>query len=790
MKKSRVKLKFNLIVICFILCGLIALILLNYNKTQYDVFKIIGLDSKLANNSISVDNNFLLEKSTLDNLNLDFSKLPILTVKTDYTYLIEGEDGVNRGRPLIENDEIQQPIKSVTFLDLPYNQNVDIEIEALFKNCGTLNGNNIDIKIVYSDFFSGSEYTGEDLNQKKLNNSKVLWWTSYGPVQNQNLNNEWYQNGFENINMKVYFYVNGTDKILLETVYCSIYGLSGENGISKEAISSNNASKAYLYKNSKLNYIENVSLGENVYSDLYEGTDVISNLLEKESAITFLYKNVDCININLHSLNSNLSNSYHMNFIPLTPNYEGDALKEISTFEATAGEDIKYTILYQMPKSDEETFRLSNLKFSDELNDNLIYKNLSVYDENENDITNIAGTTTINSNALEYIFNLDYLNSIMCVGQNYKFVIEAKVVDNPTINSISNIATIKENDNTIRTNSANLDLISYVIVRHLDEYGEELDETVKLKGKLFEEYNAEAGGYLYYEIMELPENCSGIFTPEIQEVTYTYIKTVTDFEVYKVWLDDVPTMALSEDETEDFKRPDSINIRLSSNKNEEVEVVEMKDDDTITPTPYGTMSLDMESEISDGVWYYKFENLPRFDENGEEIIYSVSEFDIPEGYFVSSCVNDNEYGIATISNMRQTLLIINKYDYFTNEPLEGAVFSVDQIYGDTVLPVGDYTTDSDGMAIVSYINSGTYRIREIKAPEGYKLSEETFEVEMLPSEPEIILNVPNKPIVKLPEAGGTGTKSIIIIGIVSVIISIFILGKNKKQKSYNFKHRY
>ena len=62
---------------------------------------------------------------------------------------------------------------------------------------------------------------------------------------------------FENINMKVYFYVNGTDKILLETAYCSIYGLSGENGISKEAISSNNASKAYLYKNFK----ESVNIG-------------------------------------------------------------------------------------------------------------------------------------------------------------------------------------------------------------------------------------------------------------------------------------------------------------------------------------------------------------------------------------------------------------------------------------------------------------------------------------------------------------------------------------------------
>ena len=764
--------------------------MLNYSKTQYDIYKIIDLDSKLANNSISIDNNSLLEKSTLENLKLNFSKLPILTIKTDYQYVIDGEDGVNRGRPLIENDEVQQPIKSVTFMDLPYNQNVDIEIEALFKDCGTLNGNNIDIKIVYSDFFSGSEYTGDDLNQKKLNNSKVLWWTSYGYVENQNLNNEWYQRGFENINMKVYFYVNGTDKIILETAYYTLYGLSGENGIAKEAINSSNSSKVYLYKNSNINYIENITHGEKRYNDLYAGMNSTSNLLEKEYAISFLYKNVDYININLHSLNSNLSNGYHMNFLPLTSNYEGDAIKEVSTFEATAGEDIKYTISYKMPTSDETTFRLSKLKFLDELNTNLIYKNLIVYDENENNITDIAGTINTNNNILEYTFDLNYLNLINYEGQNYKFVIDAKVVDNPTTNLISNTAVITENDNSITTNSANLDLVSYVIVRHLDEYGEELEDPVKLKGKLFEEYNAEVGEYLYYEIMELPENCSGIFTPETQEVVYTYIKTVTDYEVYKVWVDDVPTMALSEEESENFKRPESINIRLSSNKDDEVEVVEMKDDNAITPNPYGTMALDVETVTDDGVWYYKFENLPRFDENGEEIIYSVSEFDIPDGYFVSSCVNDNEYGIATIANMRQTLLIINKYDYFTNEPLEGAVFSVDQIYEDTVLPVGDYTTDSDGMAIVSYINNGTYRVREIKAPDGYKLSEEIYEVEMVSSEPEIILNVPNKPMIQLPEAGGSGNNTVIIIGCVIVLISVIILGKKKNKKIYNFKHRY
>lgn len=790
MKINSYKLKFNLILMLCIFFIVLGYILLTYSRIQYNVYEVMNRKSRLANQSVNIDNNSLLEKSTLDNLTFNFSKLPTLTVKTDYKYEIEGEDGVNRGRPQIDNDTVQQPIRSVTFLDLPYNQKVDIEVEAFFENCGTLDGENLDIKIVYTDFYSTQEYAGEDLEQEKLNNSKVLWWTSYGVQENQNIDNEWCQRGFENINMKIYFYINGTEK-LLETAYFSLYDLNGENGISTEAVNSDNSSKVYLYKNTNIKYIENISHGEEQYFDLYAGVNSGENLKEKESAISFLYKNVEYIDINLHSLNMTSFNGYHLNFLPLTTNYEGEAIKEVSVCEATVGEEISYTISYQMPNSQENLLQLSNLKFTDELNKNLVYQSLKVYDENENDITEIAGKIDVKDNTVIYLFNSEYLNSINYVGQNYKFIIKVKITDNPTENLISNSATITENDNDITTNCANLDLISYVIVRHLDEYGNELEEPVKLKGKLFEEYNTEAAGYLYYEIMELPENTTGIFKPEIQEVNYTYIKTVTDYEVYKVWVDDTPTMEISDIEgVEQVKRPDSIKLKLSSNKAEEVKIVEMKDDNQFTPNPYGTMTLDTEEITDDGVWYYKFENLPRFDENGEEIVYSVTEYDVPEGYYMSNCLNDSEYGIATIANTRQTVLIINKYDYFTNEPLEGAVFSVDQIYGDSVLPVGDYTTNSAGMAVVSYINNGTYRIREIKAPEGYKLSDETYEVEMVSSTPEIILDVPNKPIINLPQAGGNGTKTIISIGILTIISSLIVCVIINNKKDYKFKHRY
>lgn len=796
MKLNINKLHINLILINLIILILFLCVFCNYSSTKYNVYRVFEKENKMVDQSVIVNSSSLLTQSTLSDLDLTFSKLPTLTVRTNYMYEIEGEDGIDRTRPQIDDDTVKQPIRSISFLDLPYNQKVDIEVEAFFENCGTLNDKNIDMKIVYSDFYSAEEYIGEDETEKELNNSKVLWWTAYGIKDNQNIDNEWYQRGFENINMKIYFYINGEETIVpLENAYFSFYGLEGENEGHTEAISSKNASKVYLYENTNITYKESSLHGETTYNDIYYGTTKNDVSSEKTSAVSFLYKNVDYIDVNLHVFSKDFFSGYHVDFSALSSNFEGSGVKEVSVNEAIAGEEISYTISYQMPISEEPNFTISTLMFSDELNENLIYKNLSVYDENNNDITEAAGIIEFKDNIVKYAFNSSYLSSISYIGQNYKFVIQVQVNENPTVNQISNTATITLNDeNTFTTNSANIDLISYVIVRHFDEYGNELQEPVTMKGKLFEEYNAEAGGYLYYEILELPENAIGTFLPQTQEVNYTYIKTVTDYEVYKVWVDDTPTMEISDIEgVTPVVRPDSIKLKLSSNIEDEVQIVEMKNDSQATSNPYGIMTLDTEEEtITDNnVWYYKFEDLPRFDENNEEIVYSVTEYDVPEGYFMSTCINDSDYGIATIANTRQTVLIINSYDSYTNEPLEGTVFLVEQIYNGEAYLVGEYTTNSAGMAIVAYINDGTYRITQIKAPDGYALSSETYEAIMDSSQAEVIVDVPNKPRLELPETGGNGIKNIILIGTAVIITSLIIINwKKESRKGYNLKHRY
>lgn len=105
---------------------------MGFNTVQYNIYDIQE-NIRMANQSINIDSSTLLTKSTISDLELNFSKLPTVTVKTEYEYKIEGEDGVSRGRPGVENDTVNQPIKSVSFSNVPYNQKVDIEVEAFLK---------------------------------------------------------------------------------------------------------------------------------------------------------------------------------------------------------------------------------------------------------------------------------------------------------------------------------------------------------------------------------------------------------------------------------------------------------------------------------------------------------------------------------------------------------------------------------------------------------------------------------------------------------------------------------
>lgn len=102
--------------------------------------------------------------------------------------------------------------------------------------------------------------------------------------------------------------------------------------------------------------------------------------------------------------------------------------------------------------------------------------------------------------------------------------------------------------------------------------------------------------------------------------------------------------------------------------------------------------------------------------------FYVKETKAPSGYSLDSTrysVNvtaDDEEALLTIENSKDAGLKIFKYDANTDEPLSGAVFTV------TNIGTGwstDVTTGDTGLAILSNLEPGDYRIEEKTPPAGY-----------------------------------------------------------------------
>lgn len=763
MKNNLHKFKCKLILIALIALLLCGFVIMNYSSTSYTTYQIQEIKHMMTGQATIIDDATLLELSTLDSLQLNLTKLPVLTVNTDYTYVIEGEDGVNRGRPQIgDSDAVQQPIRSITFSDLPFDQKVDIEVTAMFENCGTINDKDIDMKIVYSDFYSAPKYTGTSSYQASRSNSKVLWWTAYGTIDDQTANNEWFQRGFQNINAKFYFYYHGeTTAIPLEVAYFTLYSEDGNTAGHSEAASSKTATKAFLFEETTMAYQESLTLGSSTYNDVFYGTDFPQASAPKKAAVSFQYKNTDHIDVDMHILVTQWSAGYHINFSALAATLPDTGNKTVSKTEVRTGADLTYTINQKLPTAVDDKFTLSSMIFTDELNENLIYKSLKVYDENNTDITSTAGTNSVTNNVITYTFNSSYLTNLTYSGQNYKFVIEATMKDVPTTGQITNSAVVNFNSaNALVTNSAPTDIISYIHVKRVDENGIEIVDTETIKGVLYDSYTTEAKEIEKYELITIPDNANGTYDLEDKTITYVYKKIVKDVEVYKIW----------EDNNSDT-RPTAINVILSSDANNETQTIELN---------------------SENGWYYKFTDIKKFnDETGAEINYTATESLVPEGYYISNSVTENN--VTTITNTKYGKITINKFDSSTEEPLANAIFKVEKQNGETLEAIGEFTTDENGKAILENLEQGLYKITEIHAPEGYKLNAETYEVDINQTQFEYELDIPNKQQMMLPATGGNGIKTVIIAGIVLVIFSNILQNKkqvSRKKKGYKLKHRY
>ncbi|HFI0409146.1 TPA: SpaH/EbpB family LPXTG-anchored major pilin [Streptococcus suis] len=108
------------------------------------------------------------------------------------------------------------------------------------------------------------------------------------------------------------------------------------------------------------------------------------------------------------------------------------------------------------------------------------------------------------------------------------------------------------------------------------------------------------------------------------------------------------------------------------------------------------------------------------------------EVSVPAGYDSSGTLEgsfstpvDNKYLYqATQTNSRLYQVSLEKKASDTNAALPGAVFSLEQQVGSEWEAVGDNkTTGEDGKITISNLKAGTYRWKEVTAPEGYQISE-------------------------------------------------------------------
>ncbi|MCC8102237.1 MAG: Cna B-type domain-containing protein [Clostridiales bacterium] len=177
-------------------------------------------------------------------------------------------------------------------------------------------------------------------------------------------------------------------------------------------------------------------------------------------------------------------------------------------------------------------------------------------------------------------------------------------------------------------------------------------------------------------------------------VTNNHIPAVVDLVICKEWADY---------NDRDGIRPDSISV-------------------TLTGTDGSVYELELTEE---GGFVEILTGLPVYMNEGEEILYTVTEEEV-EGYESAIDASADDYTFTIInSHMPKNIVIISKKDITNEEELAGASLVVKDEDGNVV----DEWTSTDEEHTIAGMQSGTYTLTEVTAPDGYELAETiTFEV--------------------------------------------------------------
>lgn len=113
--------------------------------------------------------------------------------------------------------------------------------------------------------------------------------------------------------------------------------------------------------------------------------------------------------------------------------------------------------------------------------------------------------------------------------------------------------------------------------------------------------------------------------------------------------------------------------------------------------------------------------------------FIVTELTAPGGYLIDDTphpvsLEEGKTYTLTLENTKKPGLLIKKIDSQTKKPLQGAVFKITR--GDGSVVRESVTTDADGIINLPELDTGTFIITEVSAPDGYAIDETPKTVEI------------------------------------------------------------
>ena len=664
-------------------------------------FCIIGSNEVKAYTTI--DSQYLFTPSTFDTLILNYTSLPTLTVSGSERYTIS--DGTC---------STGEPNRRINFPDSYRGKNLNSTITVDFKNCGTLNGKPINMKLIYSDIITS-------------NSGSYLYWSAFGSVMKST--NEWWYNNVEHLKIDVYFYYTDSNTpINIDTAYLSIFSEDQNEGAS-----SSTSKEEYLYTTTHMAYAQTLqSYTGRVFNNVYYGTADGNTEAGSLNCVAFRYGSTDHLQVELYGLNQKTGIGYHLQYTPLTATLPSDPVKSVDKEETELGDTLIYTIEQKISERFDDDFHYSSLVFKDTIDSNLTYNSLKVYNENSADITASAGTVGYNSQTrqLTYTFNSNYLNNMAYNGQVYKFEINTKVNNNSTSATVTDKASTTINNlHVLESNTVTSTLKSKVVVHYVNKQGVKIADDVVINGNYLDPYETQEKDIYAYELVDVSGDTTGTMNKNTIEVTYVYDLIRVNINL---------TKTLEATDSSDAQNLEGARFKLTVNNF--AEQVEYANPDreyfstytdkngncVILGVPFGNYTI-VEEVVPDLAYAGNFYlngstdviNNFTIDINSEqELSYSIE--DVAKKMQITIYKEDIETGATTQGDAH----------------LEGAKYTIykDADCTDEVETIAiQKNEDGTYSATSGWYLSGTYYVKETEAPEGYLLDENVYTVSQDPA---------------------------------------------------------